>query len=113
IEIYPEHFHTVPLNEWLWGFAQDFRKNGGKVWVVSTGQTVNINNVMKYLNLEADIDGVITGADVIDSKPSPECFLKAMAAEGVTPQETIIFEDSVFGLEAAHKSGAQYVKVAF
>ncbi|MFR9580030.1 MAG: HAD family phosphatase [Rikenellaceae bacterium] len=113
IEIYPEHFHTVRLNEWLWGFAQDFRKNGGKVWVVSTGQTVNINNVMKYLNLEADIDGVITGADVIDSKPSPECFLKAMAAEGVTPQETIIFEDSVFGLEAAHKSGAQYVKVAF
>ncbi len=113
IEIYPEHFHTVRLNEWLWGFAQDFRKNGGKVWVVSTGQTVNINNVMKHLGLEAEIDGVITGADVIDSKPSPECFLKAMAAEGVTPQETIIFEDSVFGLEAAHKSGAQYVKVAF
>ncbi|MFR9566978.1 MAG: HAD hydrolase-like protein, partial [Rikenellaceae bacterium] len=25
IEIYPEHFHTVRLNEWLWGFAQDFR----------------------------------------------------------------------------------------
>ncbi|MFI3319696.1 MAG: HAD family phosphatase [Rikenellaceae bacterium] len=113
IEIYPEHFNTVKVNEWLWGFIQDFRKNGGKAWIVSTGQTVNINNVMKHFNLEDAFDGVITGADVIDSKPSPECFLKAMAAEGVTPQETLIFEDSVFGLEAAHKSGAQYVKVKF
>ncbi len=113
IEIYPEHFNTVKLNEWLWGFIQDFRKNGGKAWIVSTGQTINISNVMKHFDLEDSFDGVITGADVIDSKPSPECFLKAMAAEGVTPQETLIFEDSVFGLEAAHKSGAQYVKVKF
>ncbi len=111
IEIYPEHFNTIKLNEWLWNFSQDFRKQGGKVWIVSTGQTVNINNVMSHLNLENHFDGVITGADVKNSKPSPECFLKAMAAEGCTPQETLIFEDSVVGLEAAHSSGATYVKV--
>ncbi|MFI3317593.1 MAG: HAD family phosphatase [Rikenellaceae bacterium] len=113
IEIYPEHFNTVVLNEWLWGFAQDFRRNGGKVWIVSTGQTVNIKNVMHHLGLESEIDGLITGADVKDSKPSPECFLKAMAAEMVKPEEAIIFEDSVVGLEAALKSGAPFVKVKF
>ncbi len=111
IDIYPEHFHTVRLNEWLWGFAQDFRKQGGKVWVVSTGQTVNIRNVMAHLGLEDKFDGVITGADVKNSKPSPECFLKAMAAEGCKPEETLIFEDSVVGLEAARCSGASYIKV--
>lgn len=111
IEVYPEHFNTVKLNEWLWNFAQEFRAKGGKVWIVSTGQTVNINNVMAYLNMSDQFDGVITGADVKNSKPSPECFLKAMAAEGCTPQETLIFEDSVVGLEAAHSSGAPYVKV--
>ncbi len=111
IDIYPEHFHTVRLNQWLWDFAQDFRKQGGKVWVVSTGQTVNIQNVMKHLNMDGFFDGVITGADVKNSKPSPECFLKAMAAEGCTPSETLIFEDSVVGLEAAKSSGAQYIKV--
>lgn len=111
IDIYPEHFHTVRLNEWLWNFAQDFRKQGGKVWIVSTGQTVNIQNVMTHLKMEGFFDGVITGADVKNSKPSPECFLKAMAAEGCTPAETLIFEDSLVGLEAAKASGAQYIKV--
>lgn len=111
IEIYPEHFHTVRLNEWLWNMSQEFRKQGGKVWVVSTGQTINIQNVMKHLKMDDCFDGVITGADVKNSKPSPECFLKAMAAADCTPDETIIFEDSVVGLRAALDSGAQYVKV--
>lgn len=111
IEIYPEHFHTVKLNTWLMDFAKSFRAMGGKVWVVSTGQTINIKNVISHLGLEDQFDGLMTGADVKNSKPSPECFIKAMNAAGCTPAETLIFEDSVVGLEAARQSGAQYVKV--
>ncbi|MFR9621094.1 MAG: HAD family phosphatase [Rikenellaceae bacterium] len=111
IEIYPNHFDTVRLNTWLMDFAQNFRAQGGKVWVVSTGQTINIQNVMNHLGLQDKFDGVLTGADVKNSKPSPECFLKAMVAEGCTPEETIVFEDSVVGLKAAAASGAQFIKV--
>ena len=42
IELYPTFFNTVRLNEPLWNFAQDFRSQGGKVWIVSTGQKDNI-----------------------------------------------------------------------
>ncbi len=111
IEIYPEHFHTVRLNEWLWNLSQDFRRDGGKVWIVSTGQSDNIRNVMSHLKMDGCFDGVLTGADVMSSKPSPECYLKAMAAEGCSPEETLIFEDSETGLAAAKGSGAQYIKV--
>ena len=34
-----------------------------------------------------------------------------MEAEGVTPAETLIFEDSLVGLQAAEASGAAYIKV--
>ncbi len=111
IEIYPQHFDTLKLNDWLWNLAQNFRKSGGRAWIVSTGQTVNINNVMNHLGLADCFDGVFTGADVMDSKPSPECFLKVMVAEGCSPEQTLIFEDSVVGLEAARKSGAAFIKV--
>ncbi len=111
IEIYPNHFDTVKLNQPLWDYAQSFREQGGKVWIVSTGQTVNVCNVMQYLGIKDQIDGVLTGADVKNSKPSPECFIKAMTIEGATPQETLIFEDSVVGLKAAADSGANYIKV--
>ncbi|MFI3316763.1 MAG: HAD family phosphatase [Rikenellaceae bacterium] len=111
IEIYPNHFDTVVLNQPLWDFAQSFRAQGGRVWIVSTGQTVNINNVMNHLSLTDKVDGVITGADVKNSKPSAECYIKVMNREGVTPDQALIFEDSVVGLQAAKESGAQYIKV--
>ena len=50
-------------------------------------------------------------ADVEHSKPAPDCFLEAMRREGCTPQETLIFEDSEIGLEAARRSGAAYFRV--
>ena len=53
----------------------------------------------------------ITGEDVVRSKPDPEGYLKAMAHFGVTPAETMIFEDSGPGLEAARASGATVYKV--
>ncbi len=34
-----------------------------------------------------------------------------MRREGVTPRETLIFEDSAVGLEAARASGAAYIRV--
>lgn len=111
IELYPTLFDTVRLNVPLWNFVQDFRAQGGKAWIVSTGQKDNICNVMRHLGIEGKVDGVITSLDVVEPKPSPEAFLKAMEIEGVTPAETLIFEDSLVGLEAAAASGAAYIKV--
>ena len=51
------------------------------------------------------VDGILSGADVEHAKPAPDCFLEAMRREGCTPQETLIFEDSEIGLEAARRSG--------
>lgn len=111
IELYPTQFSSVRLNEPLWNFVQDFRSQGGKVWVASTGQVENITNAMRYLGIEGCIDGILTSRNVIEPKPSPEVFLKVMEREGVTPAETLIFEDSLVGIAAAEASGANYVKV--
>jgi beta-phosphoglucomutase-like phosphatase (HAD superfamily) len=111
IALYPTFFDTVRLNEPLWNFAQDFRARGGKVWIVSTGQLENLTNVIRYLGIEGNIDGLLSSADVTEPKPSPEAFLKAMEREGVTPAETLIFEDSPVGIAAAEACGAPYFKV--
>lgn len=57
------------------------------------------------------VDGILSGADVAHAKPAPDCFLEAMRREGCTPRETLVFEDSAVGLEAARRSGASYFKV--
>ena len=112
VEIYPNYFDSVHLNTPLWEWCQMMRTMGTKVWIVSTGHIDNITNVMRHLNIINGVDGIISGDDVTLPKPNPECFLRAMEIEGATPRETIIFEDSAMGLEAAERSGAAYVKVA-
>ena len=111
IELYPTFFDSVRLNRPLWEFCQSFRAQGTAVWIASTGQPDNLRNAMRHLGLESGIDGIIDGSGVCESKPSPECFLTVMERVGATPAETIIFEDSPVGLEAARRSGAAYFKV--
>ena len=111
IELYPNYFHTTRLNSPLWEWCQMMRSLGVKVWIVSTGHRDNITNVMRHLNISDGIDGIITGDDVERPKPYPDCFLKAMDIVGVTPAETIIFEDSVYGLQSARESGATFVQI--
>ncbi len=154
IELYPTFFDTVRLNEPLWNFCQQFRQQGGRVWIVSTGSRANIENAMRFLGIggpeskrpsdegsetgisgskrlereksegnglktvvsESDapkgrVDGILAGTDIAVSKPAPDCFLEAMRREGCTPSETLIFEDSAIGLEAARRSGAAYFQV--
>lgn len=111
IELYPNYFSSVQLNTPLWEWCCMMRHLGAKVWIVSTGHIDNITNVMRYLNINSGIDGIISGDDVANAKPHPECFLKAMEIVGVTPAETIIFEDSAMGIEAAERSGASVVRI--
>lgn len=84
---------------------------GGKVWIVSIGQSDNIRNAMRYLGLEGKVDGVITADDVECHKPAPDAFLKVMQTEGCQREESLIFEDSAVGIEAARRSGAPYIVV--
>ncbi len=122
IELYPAFFDTVELNRPLWKFCRQFRRQGGRVWIVSTGSRANIDNAMAHLGIGGPetpearcpagrVDGILAGPDVARSKPAPDCFLEAMRREGVTPRETLIFEDSAVGLEAARASGAAYIRV--
>lgn len=108
VELYPKYFDSIVLNSELWSWCQMMRRMGAKVWIVSTGHIDNLRNVISYLNLSSGIDGVISGDDVERPKPNPDCFLEAMRRERVTPAESIIFEDSEVGVEAARRSGAAY-----
>ncbi len=111
VELYPKFFDSVKLNQPLWDFCQSFRTMGCKVWIVSTGSRENIENAMAHLGIRDGVDGIIAGGEIQNCKPAPDAFLQAMKNEGVTPSQTIIFEDSKVGLEAARLSGAAYMAV--
>lgn len=57
------------------------------------------------------IDRVITNEDVTNPKPSPEGYQRAIEWLGITPEETLIVEDSPKGIEAALATSAHVLCV--
>mgnify|MGYP002772796152 FL=1 len=110
-ELYKSCLPMVRPNTSLLAMLQAMKAAGHDLACVTTGSRKNATEVLEYFHC-ADWFGVfITGEDVVNSKPDPEGYLKAMAHFGVTPAETMIFEDSGPGLEAARASGAAVYKV--
>jgi HAD superfamily hydrolase (TIGR01509 family) len=53
------------------------------------------------------------GEDIEIAKPHPSCYKECYKKFRISPQEALIFEDGVAGIEAAKKSGGNYCVVKF
>lgn len=54
-------------------------------------------------------DAILTSEDFAESKPSPDCYLKAAKRFGVQPENCIVFEDSFNGLKSGRAAGMYVV----
>ena len=110
-ECYPSHFNLLRVNQPLLDFIRMFRRGGGLTAVASTARAKNLGNALAHIGATDDFDLILAGEDVDKGKPSPEIYNTVMCRMGVTPAQTLIFEDSQVGLQAAEASGAHYVKI--
>lgn len=78
-----------------------------KTALVTSASKKNVETLLTYFNVTDQFDLVVTQEDVKAKKPDPEGFIFAMERIGAMPDETMIFEDSPEGIEAARKTGAQ------
>ena len=74
--------------------------------VVTTASRKNVEDILGRFGVSDSFDYCITQEDIHKPKPDPEGFLLAMEHFGVTPADSVIFEDSDVGIEAARASGA-------
>lgn len=59
-----------------------------------------------------NFSNIITGDQVTNSKPHPECFLKGAQKIGVDIKDCLIFEDSMQGITAGLTSGAKVIALS-
>ena len=77
----------------------------------STSRT-NLDAIFASTGLGEFFDAVVSAEDVINGKPAPDVFLKAAQLLGVAPERCVVFEDALFGIEAARRAGMKVVAVA-
>ena len=110
-ELYPHCFHLLRPNTKLLEMVRSFHQSGGKTAIASTARKENLQNVVYYLGMANDFDVIQCGNDVRYGKPNPEIYTSVIEALQVRPDETLIFEDSEIGIQAAQASGAQCIQV--
>ena len=81
-------------------------KGRGIPAAVASGSKMNqIMHHVEMVGLEDWFEAFISGFDVPRAKPYPDIFLAAAERLGTDPSRTIVLEDSVNGIVAAHAGG--------
>ena len=96
--LYPNFFHLLQVNQPLANLIATFHKIGGKTAIASTARRENLENALHYTGLSSLFDLILAGEQVTNGKPNPEIYKKVMKHFGISPKQTLIFEDSETGL---------------
>jgi HAD superfamily hydrolase (TIGR01509 family) len=94
--------------EWL----SSLRAAGWRQAIASSAPRLNVETMLRVLNLASYLDAVVSAEDVTLGKPDPQVFLTAAAKLGVTPSRCIVVEDAAAGVEAARRAGMHSVGVS-
>jgi beta-phosphoglucomutase len=83
-----------------------------KVGLASMNNRSVIKHMVEANRLQSYFDVILTADSVSHSKPDPEIFLKTASELKTSPEECVVFEDSIFGVKAAKSADMGCVAVA-
>jgi HAD superfamily hydrolase (TIGR01509 family) len=94
------------------GFIKVCRDQGLKLAVATSADYVKMMINLKETGLDPDhFDALVNGQDIINKKPDPEIYLKTASILGVNPDECLVVEDAVNGIDAAKAAGMRCLAV--
>jgi HAD superfamily hydrolase (TIGR01509 family) len=102
---------TIEPSQDIFDCMQTLSNLGYKLACCSNSVRKTVFTVLSRLNIIQFFDLILSNEDVGNSKPHPEMYWKAISYMNLLPDETLIVEDSPFGLLAAEKSGSHILRV--
>lgn len=103
--LYVSYIEKMTPDETLPGvreFLQELRASGIKIALGSASK--NAPMILERIRLSGMFDAVVDGNSITEAKPDPEVFLKGAGLLGVRPENCVVFEDAVAGVEAARNA---------
>jgi beta-phosphoglucomutase-like phosphatase (HAD superfamily) len=89
------------------------RAAGLRLAVASSADDVKIAANLRQIGLPPETwDCVVTGETVKAKKPAPDIFLGAAARLGLAPNQCVVVEDALNGVQAAKAAGMRCIAVA-
>src|SRR5690554_128304 len=85
---------------------KEWRKRGLKTAIVSSSK--NCRTIIEKVNIaslfDVRIDGEVSAERGLKGKPDPDIFLEAARDLNIPPENSVVFEDAISGVQAGQKS---------
>jgi beta-phosphoglucomutase len=104
-EDYLSYLVNMDFNEILPGVVpilQFLKENNQGIALGSASK--NAKPILEKTGILSYFDAIVDGNDVTNAKPDPEVFLQAARLLKITNENSIVFEDSVAGIQAANSA---------
>ena len=106
-----EELRALKPNQTLQSVMSALSEDGYKLAVCSNSIRKTVLTVLSKLGIMEFMDLVVSNEDVKNSKPHPEMYWKTISMMSCLPEETLIIEDSPYGLLAASRSKSHILRV--
>ncbi|MEZ0006058.1 beta-phosphoglucomutase [Flavobacterium sp. 28YEA47A] len=104
-EDYLSYLVDMDESELLAGILPVLRYLKEKKQLIALGSaSKNARPILEKTGIIHYFDAIVDGNDVSNAKPDPEVFLRAAELLNTAPENAIVFEDSVAGIQAANSA---------
>jgi beta-phosphoglucomutase len=90
-------------------FLPKAKKAGLKMAVATSAITANADFTLDGLNIREYFDAVIDSTMVIKGKPDPQIYLKAAEELNISPENCVVLEDALAGIQSAKNAGMDVI----
>jgi HAD superfamily hydrolase (TIGR01509 family) len=108
-ELYAPHVQEVPGAV---AFVRQAKERGLPVAIASNGPRANAEFLLGALGIADAFDLVLCGEDLPFGKPDPRFYREVASRLGVSPANSLVFEDSPVGIQASVEAGCQTLGIA-
>jgi beta-phosphoglucomutase len=98
-----ENMSPADLSDEVKETLDELRNRGYKLAIGSSSK--NTKRILKQIGLGDYFDAISDGTNITNSKPDPEVFLKAAEMISEKPEDCLVVEDALAGIEAAYRGG--------
>lgn len=106
--LYKEHIKSL---SGLVNFLEYIKKQCLRIALASSANKENIDFILDALSLRSYFDPIIDSTNINKGKPDPEIYLKTAETLNFDPNQCVVFEDSISGIESARRAGMKVIGV--
>ena len=103
---------AFPLMDGALDSVRHFYEQGFKIGIVTGAGKAGVDVTLENHGFHEYVTVVVTGDDVTNSKPAPDCYLLAAEKLGFSPSECLAIEDTYNGSVAAISANIKCIGVS-